>query len=600
MGRDQLEPQPADPEPVLLDHVEEVDEALARVRRRPGEHRVPGPLRERVDLRGLVPAVVVDRDRRARPDEGAEPGERLDREVRLGLLVEVAEGGERHVPAAGCRPGGPRVGVPRLVRRARAFDPEAPEVDPPVGRALDVEIDLDVGAADRDGPGRLADERDPALEEPGPAGGGTQARLGVAATGDALQVARQERVEVDRGQRRDGARAEAAEGLHLGPVQRPAVDPHAHVVVVQARPAGRPPRAGGALPHHDRLEQGFPASRRLGHREAAGERGVVPLEGALQPVATRDLGVVRPQQGLGKVDPGERGVVVVVGAHQPAPGGGRAVAGGDQHAVVVRELSEVTLLGPQPQRRARAVPEVDGGGVLERGPRQERPVGVGVVRTVGRPPRSAGREHLVPDGQDGVVGRVPVARVGPAHEQVGRAAPVPGQVERQDRADDDVHAVGQRPSGGGGLHLGPVRGEQPEVGDPARATVDQTFQDHRAVPTGRLGAEGERVVGCRRSGGGGWGARVEAVLGLDRAAPGRPGVEHDGADAGRAPRAGLGRGRGHGLDGGRSRAGGHRTARCRATIPPDRLRQATSRQPAAVSRPASPVWSGQARMDSAR
>ena len=43
-----------------------------------------------------------------------------------------------------------------------------------------------------------------------------------------------------------------------------------------------------------------------------------------------------------------------------------------------------------------------------------------------------------------------------------------------------------------------------------------------------------------------------------------------------------------------------RRARCRATTPPVRLRQATSVQPASWIRPASSAWSGHARMDSAR
>ena len=43
-----------------------------------------------------------------------------------------------------------------------------------------------------------------------------------------------------------------------------------------------------------------------------------------------------------------------------------------------------------------------------------------------------------------------------------------------------------------------------------------------------------------------------------------------------------------------------RVARCRATMPPVRSRQATSAQPAPCSRRASAGWSGQARIDSAR
>ena len=41
-------------------------------------------------------------------------------------------------------------------------------------------------------------------------------------------------------------------------------------------------------------------------------------------------------------------------------------------------------------------------------------------------------------------------------------------------------------------------------------------------------------------------------------------------------------------------------ARCRATTPPDRFRHSTSRQPASPITAASPGWSGQAWMDSAR
>ena len=44
----------------------------------------------------------------------------------------------------------------------------------------------------------------------------------------------------------------------------------------------------------------------------------------------------------------------------------------------------------------------------------------------------------------------------------------------------------------------------------------------------------------------------------------------------------------------------YRLARCRATMPPDRLRHSTSRQPAAMIRSARPDWSGHAWIDSAR
>ncbi len=43
-----------------------------------------------------------------------------------------------------------------------------------------------------------------------------------------------------------------------------------------------------------------------------------------------------------------------------------------------------------------------------------------------------------------------------------------------------------------------------------------------------------------------------------------------------------------------------RTARCRATMPPVRLRHATRRQPACPSQSASPAWSGQCWIESAR
>ena len=116
-----LSPSPLDPEPVLLDDVEQVDEALPRVRRRPGEHRVPGPL-ARARRSGWARTRCSGRPRptRARLDEGAEPGEGLDREGGLGLLVEVAERGEGHVLP----------GRPVRAPSARALDPEAPEVDP--------------------------------------------------------------------------------------------------------------------------------------------------------------------------------------------------------------------------------------------------------------------------------------------------------------------------------------------------------------------------------------------------------------------------------------------------------------------------------------
>lgn len=48
------------------------------------------------------------------------------------------------------------------------------------------------------------------------------------------------------------------------------------------------------------------------------------------------------------------------------------------------------------------------------------------------------------------------------------------------------------------------------------------------------------------------------------------------------------------------RHGAQAMARCRATIPPDRLRHCTDDQPAPRIRSARAAWSGQARIDSAR
>ncbi len=554
-------------------------------------------LGEAVDLARLVAAVVVDRDPRAGPglglDELPQPGEGLDGERGLRLLVEVAERGEG---AVGAR-----------LRAAGALDPETPEVDPAVGRALDVEVDLHRTRPDLDRARRLAHEGHAALQQAGPAHRRAEAGLGVAAVRDERQVALEQGVGVGPGERTDGARAQTAQRLDLEPVQRAPVDAHADVVVVQLGPAGRPPRAGRALPHHHRGQRPLAASCRLGHAHPAREGVVVALEDRFEAVAARDLGVVSAQQRCGEVAPHERpvGVGRDVGAHQAAPRRGAAEAGGLQEAVVVRELAQVALPGAQPQGRVAAASRVERGGLRERGPREpgHLPVPRLPVPRLRLRRRGHRRQHVVPHDERRVVGR-PVGGVGAADEQVRRARTVPVDVRREHAADDHVGGVGQRAPGGGELHVRPVRGQQAEVDDAAAAAVDELLEHDLAVAPAGLGPQRERVVERPGLGRREHAAGVEAALRLDRAAARGAGVEQQRAGrrrgvratrAGRRARAGgVGRGRG-GL-----RVRGHRTARCRATTPPERLRHATSRHPAASRRPARCSWSGQARIDSAR
>ena len=94
----------------------------------------------------------------------------------------------------------------------------------------------------------------------------------------------------------------------------------------------------------------------------------------------------------------------------------------------------------------------------------------------------------------------------------------------------------------------------------------------------------------------------------DRMELGQVGSGQDGERHGRRRRAAVSRRQARGRarrdeglpDVAQSRSRQVRRARCRATMPPVRLCQATSAQPASCTRPASAAWSGHARIDSAR
>ena len=292
-------------------------------------------------------------------------------------------------------------------------------------------------------------------------------------------------VEVGRRQRVHGPGVEVAEGLHLGAVERAAVDPQAHVVVVQACPAAVPPRAGRALAHDDRFQERLAPAGGLGDGHPPGERRVVALEGGLEAVAARDVRVVRPQQRLGQVAPGHR--------RRTAPSKGRSPPARPTRSP--RRTRPPAAAGGGARAGAGRAPRTGAGGTpagapsdlrRRRGARRSPGQGRDGVALLDRGRR---REHLVPDDEDGVVGR-PSRRVStPRTSRSGDAAAVPGEVERKDPADDHVHAVVQRPARRGRLHLRPVRREQPQVGDPSGAPVDEPFEDDRPVPPRGLGPQ---------------------------------------------------------------------------------------------------------------
>ncbi len=130
-----------------------------------------------------------------------------------------------------------------------------------------------------------------------------------------------------------------------------------------------------------------------------------------------------------------------------------------------------------------------------------------------------------------------------------------------------------------------ARARGPFVDAPDRPDFRLTVVDHVVRRYPRPGTEVPRhsvvhVWFGSGPGEGGGGVREPRRAG---AAPGRAGAGTGGAR--RAPR------RGTQLS---------LKPRCSATTPPVRLRHATRDQPAPFSRSASPGWSGQARMDSAR
>ena len=187
-----------------------------------------------------------------------------------------------------------------------------------------------------------------------------------------------------------------------------------------------------------------------------------------------------------------------------------------------------------------------------------------------------------------MVGRAAGEGVGPAHQQVGSPDPVPGLVDRQQAGDDHRGAGRHRRDACPGL-LGPwLAREQPEVDHPAAALTDQLVEHHslellRAV-------EQLRQPSTRLDGGDGH-RRVERVVGLHRAATGRVGIQQDRLSRGFKGIVPLENRRAHSWPA---------RARCRATMPPDRLRHSTSDQPGRPITAARADWSGQAWMDSAR
>lgn len=118
----------------------------------------------------------------------------------------------------------------------------------------------------------------------------------------------------------------------------------------------------------------------------------------------------------------------------------------------------------------------------------------------------------------------------------------------------------------------------------------------RTVPLGPVPAAGRAAVGqhrtCAAASRRGAEARRDAGRGAGAAGPGDEARRHGPGGAAAAP------GRGVGAEAGVGQAGLY--ARCSATAPTVRLRQATRSQPASAIFWESAAWSGQSRIDSAR
>ena len=127
------------------------------------------------------------------------------------------------------------------------LDKEAPEVDPAVRRAFDVQIDLHVGLRYLDRTDGLSIKRDAFEQHPRPAGRDPDAPFSAAAVADLRQIPLQKLIKLSVNEVGDRRNAMPAERGNFAHVQRRLVDAQADVIRVELRQAVLPPLAARSI-----------------------------------------------------------------------------------------------------------------------------------------------------------------------------------------------------------------------------------------------------------------------------------------------------------------------------------------------------------------
>jgi hypothetical protein len=232
MSCHQLESETADTEIVRFDDLEQVDEMLLRVSRRPTEHLVLLATGKLADLGHFVSAVVEHGHRRRGVHDAAQPGEGIGSERSLAPVVKIIKPAELVIDA------GLIVGL---------LNQESPQVDSAVGRALDVQIDLYLGLRHFDRSGGFAIKGRAFQQHPRPPCCHLDPAVRSLSMGDFGQIPLHQLIKVGGRKVGDGRDAVAAQRCNFSHVQRALVDAQADIIGVELGEAVLPPLAARAF-----------------------------------------------------------------------------------------------------------------------------------------------------------------------------------------------------------------------------------------------------------------------------------------------------------------------------------------------------------------